>query len=171
VNPSTPAEWVTRHAPLLARGEALDVACGRGRHAFWLAEQGCVVTAVDRDARAVDEVAAEARRRRLPITAVVADLEGERAVLAPGAFEMIVVVHYLHRPLFPQLIEALRPKGVLIYETFTEAQAARGRPTSPAFLLRPGELRTLVSPLEIVAWREGAFDGRDVAAVVARKAG
>ena len=55
-----------------------------------------------------------------------------------AAFDVIVVVHYLHRPLFPQLLAALRPGGVLVYETFTTAQAARGKPTNPDFLLRPG---------------------------------
>ena len=79
------------------------------------------------------------------------------------------MVHYLHRPLFPPLLAALRPGGVLVYETFTIAQAARGKPTNPDFLLRPGELRDLVGSLELLAWREGEFDGRDVASVVAQK--
>ena len=56
---------------------------------------------------------------------------------------------------------------MLIYETFTRAQAARGRPTNPAFLLEPGELPRLVAPLEVVRSREGEFDGRDVASVAA----
>jgi hypothetical protein len=58
---------------------------------------------------------------------------------------------------------------VLVYETFTTAQAARGKPTNPDFLLRPGELRELVGSLELLEAREGEFDGRDVASVVARK--
>ena len=73
---------------------------------------------------------------------------------------MIVVTHYLHRPLFPSLLAALRPGGALVYETFTRAQAARGRPTNPGFLLAPGELRRLVAPLDVRAAREGDFEGR-----------
>jgi len=83
----------------------------------------------------------------------------------------VVGTRYLHRPLFPQLVAALRPGGVLIYETFTTAQAARGKPTNPDFLLRPGELVTLVRPLTILTQREGDFDGRMVASVVARRQG
>jgi SAM-dependent methyltransferase len=86
-----------------------------------------------------------------------------------STFDVIVVVHYLHRPLFPALIEALAPGGVLVYETFTRAQAARGKPTNPDFLLEPGELLDLVQPLEILASREGDFDGRMIASVIARR--
>ena len=82
-------------------------------------------------------------------------------------YDVVVVVHYLHRALFPALIAALAPGGVLVYETFTVAQAARGRPTNPAFLLEPGELPRLVAPLEIRAAREGDFEGRMVSGVVA----
>ena len=78
-------------------------------------------------------------------------------------------MHYLHRPLFPSLIAALAPGGLLIYETFTRAQAARGKPTNPDFLLKPGELLELVRPLDVVASREGDFDERMVAAVIARR--
>jgi len=79
------------------------------------------------------------------------------------------VVRYLHRPLVPVLIRALRPGGLLVYETFTRAQAARGRPTNPAFLLEPGELLTLVEPLEILSSREGDYDGGMIASVIARR--
>lgn len=157
------------HRHLLPRGDALDVACGRGRNALWLAEQGWRVTAVDRDAGALRELDREASRRGRSITTASIDLEGAGPALPGHAFDVIVVMHYLHRPLFPQLLAALRPGGVMVYETFTVAQAARGKPTNPDFLLRPGELRDLVGPLHLLAWREGEFDGRDVASVVARK--
>jgi tellurite methyltransferase len=121
------------------------------------------------DADALRELAEEMRRRGLSIAMRLVDLEGGSGVLPADAFDAIVVVHYLHRPLFPQLLAALRPGGVLIYETFTTAQAARGKPTNPDFLLQPGELRDLVGSLDVLAWREGEFDGRDVASVVAQK--
>jgi SAM-dependent methyltransferase len=169
VSDPVPAAWLIAHADRLPRGAALDLACGRGRHALWLAEQGWQVTAVDRDAEALGVLEDDARRRRLPIVTERIDLETGSEVLPVEAFDAIVVVHYLHRPLFPQIVRALRPSGVLVYETFTTAQAARGKPTNPAFLLRPGELRQLVRPLETLVWREGQFDGRAVASVVARR--
>jgi SAM-dependent methyltransferase len=165
------AAWLTMHRHLLPhQGTALDVACGRGRHALWLAAQGFRVTAVDRDAEALADLVDEARTRGLStIDAAAVDLEGDGRISPVEAFDVIVAVHYLHRPLFPQLIDALRPGGVLVYETFTAAQGARGKPTNPDFLLRPGELLQLIRPLSVLASREGEFDGRDVASVVAQK--
>jgi SAM-dependent methyltransferase len=167
-----PAAWLTEHAELLPRrGTALDVACGRGRHALWLAARGLAVTGIDRDETSLRALVAEAARRGVPVNACRGDLEKDTPPLAAGAFDVIVVVHYLHRPLFPYLRAALRVGGTLVYETFTRAQARRGKPTNPAFLLDPRELPALVAPLEVLARREGAFDGREVASVIARRIG
>ena len=165
-----PAEWLTSHAALLpVSGDALDLACGRGRHAVWLAGRGLRVTAVDRDAEAVATLSTAARERALPITARVVDLEQPGTDIGREIYDVIVGVHYLHRPLFPAILAALRPGGILIYETFTRSQARRGKPTNPAFLLEPGELRTLTAGLDVLDEREGEFGNRDVAAVVCRK--
>ena len=165
-----PASWVRDHAELLpASGRALDLACGRGRHALFLAELGLEVVAIDHRADAIDALRAEAAQRGLALRAESRDLETGHPALGTAAFDVIVVVHYLHRPLFPALIGALRSGGTLIYETFRRAQAARGKPTNPDFLLEDGELRRLVQPLLIVDYREGLFEEREVASVVARK--
>jgi tellurite methyltransferase len=172
----TPSRWLVDNASLLPREapdggalRALDVACGSGRHALWLAAAGFDVRAIDRDATAIDALDREARRLELPVTARVGDLEHDSVSLGREQYDVIVVVRYLHRPLFPALRRALRPSGVLIYETFTVDQAARGKPSNPAFLLRPGELRELVAPLRVLRQREGDFEGGMVAGVVARK--
>lgn len=167
---SSPSSWLVQHAGLLPReGRALDVACGRGRHALWLAERGLTTLAFDRDPDAIRELNETARERRLPLRAEVRDLEGGETSFHGSTFDVIVVVHYLHRPLFPALIEALAPGGLLVYQTFTRAQAARGKPTNPDFLLEPGELLELVGPLEVLVSREGDFDGRMIASVIARR--
>jgi len=165
---TAPTNWLVANESFVPRrGDAVDVACGTGRHALWLANRGLSTLALDRDADAIDRLNDEAARRALTLRAEVVDLEDGQATLTPSAYDVIVVVHYLHRPLFPVLIAALRPGGVLVYETFTRAQAARGKPTNPAFLLEPGELVELVRPLDIVASREGDYEGRCVAGVVA----
>ena len=165
-----PAKWLVAHASLLpCSGEALDLACGKGRHAFWLGERGLRVLAVDRSAEAVGFVNAAAHRRGLPVRGEVQDLEVDEPAIELAAFDVIVGVHYLHRPLFPHLIAALRPGGVLVYETFTTEQATRGKPSSPAFLLQSGELHRLCASLDILAEREGDYDGRWVASIVARR--
>ena len=166
-----PCGWLTGNQHLLpaASGDALDLACGSGRHAIWLAEHGFRTVAVDRDAAAINALNQEAASRGLLVRTQVVDLENGQSFLEPDSFDLIVVVHYLHRPLFPSLVSALRPGGVLVYETFTRAQAARGKPTNPAFLLESGELADLVRPLTILVSREGDFEGRMVASVVATR--
>ena len=168
---AAPSGWLVMNRALLPpSGRALDVACGRGRNALWLAAHGFETTAIDRDPAAIDALAARARTEQLLLTALAMDLEAAGVTVGLEVYDVVVVVHYLHRPLFPTLLAALRPGGVLVYETFTVAQAARGRPTNPAFLLEPGELPRLVAPLEILAAREGDYEGRMVSSVVARAA-
>ena len=168
--PEKPTSWLEDHAGELPRGGmALDLACGKGRHALWLAERGYQVKAFDRDRAALSFLSDQAKARQLAIEPVCVDLEQPGFRVSPSAFDVIVVVNYLHRSLFPELVNALRPGGVLIYETFTMAQAQRGRPTNPAFLLEPGELARLVTPLAIVAAREGLYDDREIASIVARR--
>jgi SAM-dependent methyltransferase len=177
-----PTRWLVDHARLLpAAGDALDVACGSGRNALWLAARGLSTLAIDRDADKIEAIRRTAEERQLPLRAEVVDLEStvesgfsRIAAVESGfsrtfsqTYDLIVVVHYLHRPLFPALRDALRPGGILVYETFTRAQAQRGKPTNPAFLLEPGELRELVAPLDVVAEREGDFEGKMLASVIA----
>ena len=162
--------WLEANADLLPpSGRALDVACGDGRAALWLAERGLSVRAIDRDSQKIASLREAATSRRLPVTAEVVDLETGGVDLGTAVYDAILVTRYLHRPLFPALIHALAPAGLLFYETFTAAQAGRGGPTSPDHLLELGELRRLVAPLEILRYREAEFGSRMLASVVARQ--
>ena len=164
-----PSSWLLECADLLpSPGGALDVACGFGRHALLLASSGYRVDAVDRDPERIAFVAFVAARLGLRVTASTRDLEVADVDLGAGAYDLIVGVHYLHRPLFPVLIRALRPGGLLLYETFRKGHVGKG-PTNPVFLLDPGELPRLVAPLVVVRQREGEFEGRMVASVAALK--
>lgn len=128
--------WVRRWAGLIPPGgRVLDLACGGGRHAVYLAGLGYEVVAVDRDlflAAVVHNTPGIAWRQ--------ADLEEGAWPFTGETFQGVVVTNYLHRPLFDPLIESLEPDGVLIYETFSLGQEKYGRPRNPAHLLLPGEL-------------------------------
>ena len=159
-----PSPWVLRFAARVAPGSrVLDVACGRGRHARLFAEQGCIVEAVDIDAEAGASLSG------LPgVGFLQADIEGGPWPYAGRQFDAIVVTHYLHRPLLPLLAAALAPGGLLIYETFMVGHERFGRPTNPAFLLRPGELLQWVAGrLAVLAFEQGEVD-RPKPAVVQR---
>jgi len=146
-----PSPWVLRFAALIrAGGEVLDLACGEGRHARALAGLGLRVEAVDRDIGALAALADTAS-----IDVRQADLEGGAWPYAGRGFDGIVVTNYLHRPLFPLLVDALREGGVLIYETFMLGNERFGRPSNPDFLLRPNELLDPFDALAVVAFEQG----------------
>lgn len=167
-----PSDWLLEIVDLLPpAGLALDVACGSGRDASFLAAAGYRVRALDRDAAALAELTATATRLGLPVAAEVVDLESEEVEVGDAAYALVVVAHFLHRPLFPALRRALAPGGVLVYETFTVDQAVHGHPRNPAFLLEHGELPRLVAPLGVLRQRDGEFQGRRVAGVVAVRPG
>ena len=148
-----PSGWLLRWAPLIkARGAVLDLACGSGRHARWLAARGYRVTAMDRNAEAIVSL-----RDVAGVTAMVADLEGGNPWPLPGRrFDGIVVASYLHRPLFAPILESLAEGGVLIYETFALGNERFGRPSNPEFLLEQGELLDAFGKaLAVVAFEQG----------------
>ena len=96
------------------------------------------------------------------------DLETGSWPLGDELFSGIIVVNYLNRPLFPELVRHLAPGGVLIYQTFTKAHAeANGKPANPDHWLKSGELLTLVSPLTVTAFEEGRAANSFVERIVA----
>lgn len=148
---SAPSSWVMRWAPAIqAGGTVLDVASGSGRHARWLAAQGHPVDAVDRDATAIAAFAGMPEVR-----ALCADIESGAWPYPRERYAAVVVANYLHRPLFPELLAALAPGGLLIYETFALGNERFGRPSNPDFLLRPGELLEVVrGRLRVMAYED-----------------
>ena len=131
-------------------GEVLDLACGRGRHSRFLASLGFRVCAVDRDPQALAALAGIAR-----IVVGQSDLENGLWPLAGRQFDGVIVTNYLHRPLFPRILDALSPTGLLVYETFAAGNERFGKPSNPDFLLRPGELLDVArGRLHVIAYED-----------------
>ena len=147
---AAPSAWVMRFARLFPPGgTVLDVACGSGRHVRALAALGLRVTCVDRDAAALEGLSDVART-------VVADIESGPWPFAGQAFDAVILTNYLWRPLWPACIDAVAPGGWFIHETFALGHETIGRPSNPAFLLRPGELLQAVQgQLRVVAYEDG----------------
>jgi tellurite methyltransferase len=167
-----PSPFVIEWLPELARDvpeprRALDVAMGRGRHALALATSGFRTFGVDLKFDAVREVVERAAANQLFVRVWCADLTNHP--LPREQFELLLVTRYLQRDLFPALRHALRAGGVIVYETFTEAQRVHGHgPTSPDHLLRPGELRAYFQDFEVL-FSEEVSEPDALARLVARK--
>lgn len=161
--PGEPSAFVTVElAPLLPdAGRAIDVAGGRGRHSTWLADLGWEATLVDFSPEALDAIADER------ITTVEADLESD--LFPEGPWDLILVVHYLDRELFPTMRTHLADNGLLAFSIATERNLERHARPSPAYLLALGEAPHLVEGMRVLHYAEGwSVEGRHEARVVAK---
>jgi SAM-dependent methyltransferase len=130
------------------------------------------VVFADRSAEALEAVRQQLAERKLPGTPWQIDLEQEGSTPLQGRqFSAIIVFRYLHRPLFPALMRAVRPGGLVIYETFTTANRRFGRPDNPDFLLKTGELNAIFREWHCIHSFEGVKNNPDraIAQIVARK--
>ena len=170
-----PARVLKGNTHLLPKaGHALDLACGLGANARLLAKHGLDTVAWDISTVAIDKLGAYAEQSGLPLRAEVRDVE-----LNPppeNSFDVIVVVHFLERRLARALITALRPGGLLFYQTWIHDAVDNVGPTNPDYRLAPNELLSMFGSLRILAYREEGAVGdlrqgfRNEAMLVAMKA-
>ena len=167
-----PSPWVERFAPLIigagggAKAWALDIACGGGRHTRLLAGLGIHVLAIDRDVAGLGDLKGCGE-----VEIVEADLETPRdgaygLTIGDRGFDGIVITNYLFRPLFPAIFAALKPGGILIYETFAAGNETIRRPRNPDHLLARGELLERVADgFHVIAFEEGMVMGPSPAVI------
>jgi SAM-dependent methyltransferase len=167
-----PYPLVVRFASQLAPGRALDIACGVGRHAIWLAERGWRVTAVDYSPVAIEILQQRAAEKRVAIDSRIADLERHEFLIEPRSYDLIVVCNYLQRDLFPSLKEGLLSGGMVIAVAAMVDDAPDVRPMNPAYLVKRGELRAEFAGWELIWYFEGKYamePRRASAEIVARR--
>lgn len=153
----------------LPPGNALDLACGAGRNALWLARNGWTVTAVDGAPAAIAILRDRARIEGLAVDAHVADLKSGEFQIAPERFDLITVCYYLQRDLFATAKHGLKRGGVLLAIVHT----TKGAEMPTESRLRPGELQQYFHGWEILHCYEGRpadpAHQRLVAEIVARR--
>lgn len=173
---SLPATVITESLALLpTQGRAVDIACGRGTNAIFLAQRGLTVDAWDISDVAIDQLQERARALGLPLNASCCDIKPER--LAGQQWDVIVNCHYLDRSLTAVMKTALAPGGLILFQTFTAAKQIGSGPSNPDFLLATGELRSMFADFDVLLERdesastdpENPLAGR--AMLVARKPG
>ena len=187
--PANTANWDERYrhgehpkepSPLLANaiknlkpGRALDLACGAGRHAIFLAERGWQVTGVDSARAGIELLQQRAREAGVTVEARVADLEQGEFDIEPGAYDLICVFYYLQRDLFSPIRAGVKPSGTVVAAIHLNDGKKDAKPANPAFLLDPGELKQLFADWEITYYRESESDEgghhHDTAYLIARK--
>ncbi|MEH6812069.1 MAG: methyltransferase domain-containing protein [Motiliproteus sp.] len=171
--PNQPAQVVTDNLHLLpSQGQALELACGLGGNALLLAAQGLRVEAWDSSAVAIAKLRSFANHNpRVDPRCIDLDQQQPAAV----SYDVICVSAYLDRNICPHIEAALKPGGLLFYQTFTLEKVLESGPTNPDFLLQPGELLQLFRGLDTLVYREESSCGnlqlglRNQAYLVARK--
>ena len=171
-------EWLPKLKFRKAHPRAIDVGCGTGRNAVYLARRGWQVDAVDVSEVALDQLTETANAESLPITCIQADLEDAAHrpadLFTADRYDLAVMASYTNLPLIDTLMGALRAGGYLIVEEHLVTEADVVGPRSPQFRVAPGALRAAAAGLDIVAYREGIVndpDGRSaaLAQLVARR--
>jgi tellurite methyltransferase len=172
-SPSEPAPLLVRFASTLPPGRALDLACGSGRNAIYLARQGWEVTAVDASAVAIDMLEQRTAALDLHIDSRTADLEKGEFTIERAHYDLICNFYYLQRGLFAPIRSGVVCGGLVIATIHTLDDDPEAKPMNPDFLLHPGELLHEFRGWEILRYREGkpqeTEHRRAVAELVARK--
>jgi 2-polyprenyl-3-methyl-5-hydroxy-6-metoxy-1,4-benzoquinol methylase len=156
-------------------GRALDLACGLGGNSILLAQQGLKVDAWDIADVPIAALQAVALRRQLPIQAAVRDVEANLPM--PETFDVIIVSYFLERDIIPALVQALKPGGMIFYQTFIQQRVSDRGPQREEFRLADQELLHLFSGLQVLFYREEGCVGdvqkgfRDEAMFIGRKRG
>ncbi|MDD5434996.1 MAG: class I SAM-dependent methyltransferase [Nitrospira sp.] len=167
-----PAKLLIDYLPLLPCGKALDVAMGKGRNGIFLASHGFEVTGLERDEESIRMCRNEADRAGVKIDARCVDLEDlESYKIESSVYDVIICFYYLQRNLFSRIKEALKPQGIIIYETFLIDQHIKtGHPKRREYCFEHNELLKLFIDFRIIYYREGQDSkGTYKASLVAQK--
>ena len=162
-----PDPFLVQHSELLKSGRALDVACGRGGNAIFLAESGYAVDAMDISDIALSRLQAYAEKRGLNIRCVVADLD--YLALPKQLYDLMVVFYFFSEPLLPSLKDALKQDGLLFYATYNKRHTSVQPGFNPDYLIEPEALTRYFRDFEVLVNEPETGAERNVSRLVGRK--
>lgn len=165
-----PADFLREHVDILPKGKALDIAMGEGRNAVFLAKNGFEVEGCDISEVAISKAYKLAEENGVTIHAFTADLETYK--LPENTYDVIICFYYLQRDLIPQIKNALKPGGVVVYETYTleNLEHGFGGPKNREYLLGQNELLRFFIDFQVIFYREIIINNKKVvASIIARK--
>lgn len=170
----SPAEVLSQNQHLLPiNGTALDLACGRGANAICLAENGLSVTGWDISSTALEHLSQNAKEKGLIIDSEARDIS--KLPPEPDSFDVIVVSHFLDRTLMDNIRNAIKPNGLIYYQTFIKDKVDKTGPGNPDYLLASNELLTTFNDWNVIVYREEGKTGnvesgfRNQAMIIAQK--
>ncbi len=162
IESALPSQVLSENGYLLPDGgDALDVACGRAGNALFLENNGFVVDAVDSSAVVLGSLKNYIDAHDLNIQCLLKDLENPQREkpLFDKKYDVIVISYYLHRDLFPEIINALKPNGLLFYQTWSQLKCTDAGPSNPKFRFQSGELLLSFHLLKTISYRENGLLG------------
>lgn len=164
-----PAKLLVDFVGLLPKGKALDLAMGEGRNALYMASQGFDVEGVDKNEEAVKTCLSSAKARGLKLIVRTVDLE--KYQIHPVHYDLIICFYYLQRNLIPQIRRALKPGGMVMYETFLiDNHLQFGHPKHREYCFEHNELLNFFRDFRVLFYHEGMIEGRTIAAqIIAQK--
>jgi len=161
-----PVPFLKQTVHLLPKGKALDIAIGEGRNGVFLATQGFEVVGLDISEKGLAKAHQLAKQNGVSIETRVVDLENHR--LEKNAYDVILLMYYMQRDLWPQINDALKPGGMAIIETYN-VDHLKHHKFNPKWLLKTNELLEAFKDMKIIRYQAYEDDDQAYSSIIVQK--
>jgi 2-polyprenyl-3-methyl-5-hydroxy-6-metoxy-1,4-benzoquinol methylase len=162
-----PVPFLTQNVHLLPKGKALDIAMGEGRNGVYLATQGFEVVGLDISEKGLAKAHHLAKQNGVTIETRVVDLENHK--LEKNAYDVILLMYYMQRDLWPQINDALKPGGMAIIETYN-TDHLKHQKFNPKWLLKTNELLDAFKDMKIIRYQAYEDNDQAYSSIIVQKA-
>ena len=165
----TPSRFLKKILSYQKRGKALDIAMGKGRNSFFLAQNGYEVDGIEISKESIEACERVIAEKHFPVKIIESDLE--KVLLPQNTYDLVICFFYLQRDLFPQIRSAVKKDGFVVYETFLiDQHLQQGSPKRKEFCLGHNELLDYFRDFRVHFYEEGlAEDDKITARIIAQK--